>query len=609
MSCFGCLELKASQKKRSLLPSRRRNRRLALTSAMLTAAPIPVLRKTYTFSTAGITNFVVPVNVGTLTISAGGAGGGGGAAGVCSSATSSQAGSGGGGGGAAGSVVTVDLGGSLISQLVFNIGAGGAGGVSGTTANSGQIGGTTYVFVGTNTIPVLTAVGGGGGLAGGASSTAGGLGGGGGAGMAPGGGGGGGASSQSVGQGGLAGSNTSFYSPAQNGSSGTTTLGGSGGQGSGNSTSVVAATTTGGTGGSGGGSTGGSGGSVTTLDGANGTFGGGGGGGTSGGNCSAGNGGNGGPGVVTVTLTLQVSSAVTTSITPSQGPSGTTLALIKGSNFTTVYRVLFGTVAAFFKIQSDSLIVVAVPAGLEQGSYVITAISTDGISLSSGTVSFLVVASGPSAPSCSRQGTAAIFGLLANSLFTNTGVTFLNGCVGASTGTVVGFPQAYLISPASLHVQDSIAIQAQVDATTFYNNLVTQTPTQTITQDLGGLTLTPGVYNLGTTGSLNGVLTLNFNGSSASSYTFQVSTSFVISNNSQIVVVNGNTTAPGCNIFWQVGTSLTIGEAVAAVGSFAVSGNVSAGDGFTINGRLFSINGSITVGSSAISIPQCNCSS
>ena len=109
-------------------------------------------------------------------------------------------------------------------------------------------------------------------------------------------------------------------------------------------------------------------------------------------------------------------------------------------------------------------------------------------------VALLFVAAVPLAAQISL-GTAQSFGVLGGSAVTNTGATSVNGNVGVSPGTAVtGFPPGVIVGGA-IHSNDAVAVQAQNDLTTAYNNIAATPCTVDLTgQNLGGLTLTPGVY-------------------------------------------------------------------------------------------------------------------
>lgn len=108
-------------------------------------------------------------------------------------------------------------------------------------------------------------------------------------------------------------------------------------------------------------------------------------------------------------------------------------------------------------------------------------------------------------------GTAKSFAVLGGSTVTNTGASTVHGNLGVSPGTAVtGFPPGLVIPPGTIHAADAVAAQAQKDVKTAYNQLKGQACNFNLTgQDLGGLTLTPGVYCFSTSAQLTGALTLN----------------------------------------------------------------------------------------------------
>lgn len=118
----------------------------------------------------------------------------------------------------------------------------------------------------------------------------------------------------------------------------------------------------------------------------------------------------------------------------------------------------------------------------------------------------------PSAFAQVSLGTAQGFGVLAGSTVTNTGTTVVTGDVGTSPGSsVTGFPPGVVLPPGTIHLADGVAGQAQTDLTTAYNAAAGTACTVDLTgQDLGGLTLTPGVYCFDVSAQLTGALTLDF---------------------------------------------------------------------------------------------------
>lgn len=156
-------------------------------------------------------------------------------------------------------------------------------------------------------------------------------------------------------------------------------------------------------------------------------------------------------------------------------------------------------------------------------------------------------------------GTAQNFGVLAGSAVTNTGATTVNGNVGVSPGSsVTGFPPGVVVGGA-IHSNDAVAMQAQNDLTTAYNNIASTPCTVDLTgQDLGGLTLTPGVYCYASTAQLTGTLTLNALGNANALFLFKIGSALTTASGSSVTVINNG--GSSCNkAYWQVGSSATIG--------------------------------------------------
>jgi LPXTG-motif cell wall-anchored protein len=193
-------------------------------------------------------------------------------------------------------------------------------------------------------------------------------------------------------------------------------------------------------------------------------------------------------------------------------------------------------------------------------------------------------------------GTAAGFGVLSASTVTNTGSSVITGDVGVSPGTAIeGFPPG--IIDGVQHSADAEAAQAQSDLTTAYNVAASLTPTQTGLGELTGLSLTPGVYSGGEL-SLNGELTLD--GSAESVWVFQAASTLTAGSGASINLING---ASACNVFWQVGSSATLGSASRFVGSVMAKASITAVTGATVSGRLLAETGAVTLDSNVITAP------
>ncbi len=155
-------------------------------------------------------------------------------------------------------------------------------------------------------------------------------------------------------------------------------------------------------------------------------------------------------------------------------------------------------------------------------------------------------------------GTADSFAVLAGSTVTNTGPSLITGNLGVSPGTAVtGFPPGLVLG--ATHQADAVAGQAQSDLTIAYNDAALRTSPAALVSpgDLGGLTLTPGLYNASSSIGLTGTLTLDAQGDPSAVFIFQVGTTLTTASASRVNLING---AQACNVFWQIGTSAVLGH-------------------------------------------------
>lgn len=193
-------------------------------------------------------------------------------------------------------------------------------------------------------------------------------------------------------------------------------------------------------------------------------------------------------------------------------------------------------------------------------------------------------------------GTAADFGALAGSAVTNTGSTVITGSVGVWAGTAItGFPPG-LITPqsGSFHSADVIAQHAQSDLTIAYDDAAGRSCNKTIAGDqLGGLTLPPGVYCLGAA-NLTGTLTLDGPGV----YIFQMASSLITASNSSVSLING---ASACDVFWQVTSSATLGTGSAMAGTIMALASITMDTGATLTGAALARTGQVTLQSNNVS--------
>jgi hypothetical protein len=203
-------------------------------------------------------------------------------------------------------------------------------------------------------------------------------------------------------------------------------------------------------------------------------------------------------------------------------------------------------------------------------------------------------------------GTAQSFGVLGGSTVTNTGPTVIHGNVGVSPGSAVtGFPPGIVVAPGTIHAGDAVALQAQNDVTTAYNVLAGMAPTQNLTgQDLGGKTLTPGVYFFSSSAQLTGSLTLNTLGNPDALFVFQIGSTLTTASASSVQFING---PDNCNVFWQVGSSATLGTTTSFKGNILanISDTLNTGSNVLLSGRILARNGAVTLDSDNISIAGC----
>ena len=203
-------------------------------------------------------------------------------------------------------------------------------------------------------------------------------------------------------------------------------------------------------------------------------------------------------------------------------------------------------------------------------------------------------------------GTACSFGILAGSTATNIGVaTFVTGDSGVWPGSAItGFtPSNY---SGTIHAADAIAQTAQGDLTVAYNYAAGAAGGVVLSADIGGQTLPAGVYkttsaqpSLGITGNL----TLDGGGDPNAVWIFQiVSTLTTASTNSQVILING---ANAHNVFWQVGSSATLGTSTTFAGTIMAQSSVTLTTSAVLNGRALARTGAVSLDSNPVNVPPC----
>ena len=197
-------------------------------------------------------------------------------------------------------------------------------------------------------------------------------------------------------------------------------------------------------------------------------------------------------------------------------------------------------------------------------------------------------------------GTAQSFGVLGGSTVTNTGPSIVNGNLGVWPGSAItGFPPGIVVG-GSTYLGDAVAEQAHNDAAAAYSSLASMALTHDLTgMDLGGLTLTPGVYFFASSVFLTGALTLDSLGDPNALFVFQIGSTLITASDSSVVNING---AHGCNVYWQVGSSATLGTDTAFEGTILALASITLSTNANIfDGRALALTGAVTMDSNIIS--------
>jgi hypothetical protein len=194
-------------------------------------------------------------------------------------------------------------------------------------------------------------------------------------------------------------------------------------------------------------------------------------------------------------------------------------------------------------------------------------------------------------------GTAKAFAVLGGSTVTSTGTSTLTGDLGVSPGTAVtGFPPGSVTGTIYTGT-DAVAVQAQSDVTTAYNNLAGQACNTTYpgTKDLAGLTLVPGVYCAGDF-ALSETLTLS--GGAADIWVFKSASTLITGTDAQVVLSGGG---KSCNVWWQVGSSATLGTGTSFAGNILALESITANTNASMFGAALARNGAVTMDTNNIS--------
>jgi Ice-binding-like len=200
---------------------------------------------------------------------------------------------------------------------------------------------------------------------------------------------------------------------------------------------------------------------------------------------------------------------------------------------------------------------------------------------------------------------ASPFVVLGASTVTNTGPSVLNGSLGLSPGTsIVGFGPPAVVNGGT-HAADALAGIAQNDLTTAYGVAAGQPiplGNDLTGQDLGGLTLTPGAYMFSSSAQLTGRLTLNALGNPQAQFVFEIGSTLTTASASSVSMING---ASPCNVYWQIGSSATLGTTTAFQGNLLAHTSITLNTGATVLGRALAGIGAVTLDDNVIDASAC----
>lgn len=299
-----------------------------------------------------------------------------------------------------------------------------------------------------------------------------------------------------------------------------------------------------------------------------------------------------GPVAVTVRTRGGIAGAVTytylglpfiTVVTPDSGPEdGGNLVVITGTAFSHTTAVTFGAIpATSYRVASDTEIDALVPAGA-RGPVDVSVTTLGGTTTASDAYTYL-----------------GRFAVLGGQSVTNTGLSTITGDLGVSPGvSVTGFPPGQV--DGTIHISDAAALEAHADLAAAYDNAAGRIPDAGISGDLGGLTLTPGVYNATSSIALTGTLTLDAQSNRNAQWIFQIGSTLTTATASRVLLAHG---AAARNVIWQIGSSATLGPDTAFAGRILAATSITVNAGVTVAGQTLARDGSVTLDTNTITRP------
>jgi hypothetical protein len=201
--------------------------------------------------------------------------------------------------------------------------------------------------------------------------------------------------------------------------------------------------------------------------------------------------------------------------------------------------------------------------------------------------------------------TSANYAVLGGQTVTNTGPSTMGDSLGLWPGSsITGFPPGLVGPPGTIDNTNAAAQQAQSDLTAAYVNAAGRPVNTTTTADLVGLTLNGGVYATTSHGALglSGELTLDGEGDPSSVFIFQTDSTLITASGSTVTLING---AQECNVFWQVGSSATLGTGSDFTGNILALTSITVTNSVTVHGRALARNGAVTLDTDTFTSPTC----
>ncbi len=203
-------------------------------------------------------------------------------------------------------------------------------------------------------------------------------------------------------------------------------------------------------------------------------------------------------------------------------------------------------------------------------------------------------------------GTSSAYSVVAATTVINTNASVIGQSVGLSPGTaIVGFPPAVVLPPGIIDAASPTALQAQTDLTSAYVDAAARGVEFTRTNpDLVGQTLIPGVYAATAKAplSLSGQLVLDGQNNPNAVFIFQTNSTLITSAASTIALING---ASECNVFWEVGSSATLGTGSVFVGNILALTSITVRSAVVVHGRVLARNGAVTLDNDVFTQPSC----